>query len=215
MYTPVAKELAQVEERLSRISKEGVGELAGMLDYVAGTGGKRVRPAITLLAARFHATDYTLPIIMATAVELLHVATLIHDDTVDNSSLRRGKATVGSLWGRNAAVLLGDYVFATSATFVCDTGNVVPSGASPRLSWSFPAASCWSTSTPTTGNRKKKTTATGYTVRRRPLLDRRRDRRSPQRCTRTRSASPERLRPPYRHGLPDRRRHPRRAGVDR
>ena len=124
MYTPVAKELAQVEERLSRISKEGVGELAGMLDYVAGTGGKRVRPAITLLAARFQATDYTLPIIMATAVELLHVATLIHDDTVDNSSLRRGKATVGSLWGRNAAVLLGDYVFATSATFVCDTGNV-------------------------------------------------------------------------------------------
>ncbi len=124
MYTPVAKELAQVEERLSRISEEGVGELAGMLDYVAGTGGKRVRPAITLLAARFHATDYTLPIIMATAVELLHVATLIHDDTVDNSSLRRGKATVGSLWGRNAAVLLGDYVFATSATFVCDTGNV-------------------------------------------------------------------------------------------
>ena len=107
IYVPVADELAQVEERLRRVAKEGVGELAGMLDYVAGTGGKRVRPAITLLASRFYAKDFTLPIIMATAVELLHVATLIHDDTVDNSSLRRGKATVGSLWGRNAAVLLG------------------------------------------------------------------------------------------------------------
>ncbi len=124
IYLPVTNELAQVEEHLHRISKEGVGDLANMLDYVVSTGGKRVRPAITLLASRFYGTDYTLPVIMATAVELLHVATLIHDDTVDNSSLRRGKATVGSLWGRNAAVLLGDYVFATSATFVCDTGNV-------------------------------------------------------------------------------------------
>jgi octaprenyl-diphosphate synthase len=61
---------------------------------------------------------------MAAAVELLHVATLIHDDTVDNSDLRRGKATVSNLWGQHAAVLFGDYVFATSATFVCDTGNV-------------------------------------------------------------------------------------------
>ena len=124
IYLPVADELGQVEEHLHRISKEGVGEIASMLDYVVSTGGKRVRPAITLLASRFYGKDYTLPIIMATAVELLHVATLIHDDTVDNSSLRRGKATAGSLWGRNAAVLLGDYVFATSATFVCDTGNV-------------------------------------------------------------------------------------------
>ncbi len=61
---------------------------------------------------------------MATAVELLHIATLIHDDTVDHSEVRRGKATVSKLWGGNAAVLLGDYVFATSATYVCDTGNI-------------------------------------------------------------------------------------------
>ena len=124
IYQPITRELGLVEENLRQIAGEGVGGLAGMLDYVVETGGKRVRPAITLLASRFYATDYALPIIMATAVELLHVATLVHDDTVDNSSRRRGKATVGSLWGRNAAVLLGDYVFATSATFVCDTGNV-------------------------------------------------------------------------------------------
>ena len=86
--------------------------------------GKRTRPAITILASKFHPHDHDLPQIMATAVELLHIATLVHDDTVDNSDVRRGKATVSSRWGRNVAVLVGDYVFATSATFVCDTKNV-------------------------------------------------------------------------------------------
>ena len=61
---------------------------------------------------------------MASAVELLHLATLIHDDTVDDSDLRRGKATVSSQWGKHVAVLFGDYVFATSATFVCETNNM-------------------------------------------------------------------------------------------
>jgi heptaprenyl diphosphate synthase/octaprenyl-diphosphate synthase len=61
---------------------------------------------------------------MGTAVELLHIATLIHDDTVDNASVRRGRATISSLWGPHVAVLVGDYVFATSATFVCDTKNI-------------------------------------------------------------------------------------------
>ena len=51
---------------------------------------------------------------MAVAVELLHLATLIHDDTVDDSDLRRGRATISSLWGRNVAVLLGDYLFASA-----------------------------------------------------------------------------------------------------
>ena len=79
---------------------------------------------MTLLASKFHPNDGRNAEIMAAAAELLHIATLIHDDTVDDSDVRRGKATVSNLWGRNAAVLLGDYVFATSATFVCDTGNV-------------------------------------------------------------------------------------------
>ena len=61
---------------------------------------------------------------MAGAVELLHLATLIHDDTVDNSDLRRGKATVSNLWGPHVAVLFGDYVFAAAASVVCDTDNV-------------------------------------------------------------------------------------------
>ena len=98
--------------------------LAQLLGHVFETEGKRVRPAITLLSAGFHPHEAKKVEIMATAVELLHVATLIHDDTVDDSDVRRGRATVSRLWGRNVAVLVGDYIFAASATFVCDTGNI-------------------------------------------------------------------------------------------
>ena len=124
IYRPIQDDLVRVEERLRGLSKVGIPYIPELLDYVLQVGGKRIRPAITLLAAGFHRHQSDLPIIMAAAVELLHIATLIHDDTVDNSPLRRGKATVSDVWGKDVAVLLGDYVFAASATFVCDTGNV-------------------------------------------------------------------------------------------
>jgi octaprenyl-diphosphate synthase len=124
IYAPIQSSLKEVENRLRELSHSDAPHLEPLLDYVLASGGKRVRPAITLLAADFHPHDPENPIIMASAVELLHIATLIHDDTVDNSDLRRGKATVSRLWGKHVAVLFGDYVFATSATFVCDTNNV-------------------------------------------------------------------------------------------
>lgn len=124
IYAPIQSRLAQVEEKLRDLCDTNVPHLAPLLDYVLASGGKRVRPAITLLAADFYQHDAKNPINMAVAVELLHLATLIHDDTVDNSDLRRGKATVSNLWGKHVAVLFGDYIFATSATFVCETRNV-------------------------------------------------------------------------------------------
>ena len=124
IYAPIQHQLTLVEERLRGLSQTDTPYLEPLLDYVMANGGKRIRPAITLLAADFYPHQWDHPITMAAAVELLHVATLIHDDTVDNSDMRRGKATVSNLWGQHVAVLFGDYVFATSATFVCDTGNV-------------------------------------------------------------------------------------------
>ena len=124
IYAPIEDRLARVEDRLRGLSATGDPHLDQLLDYVLVNGGKRIRPAITLLASDFYPHDAEKPITMASAVELLHVATLIHDDTVDNSDLRRGKATVSNRWGQHVAVLFGDYVFATSATFVCDTGNI-------------------------------------------------------------------------------------------
>jgi geranylgeranyl pyrophosphate synthase len=124
IYAPIRARLNQVEERLHGLDDEAIPEMHTLLDHVLSSGGKRVRPAITLLASDFYPHDGEKPIIMSVAIELLHLATLIHDDTVDDSDLRRGKATVSSRWGKHIAVLFGDYVFAASATFVCDTENV-------------------------------------------------------------------------------------------
>ena len=124
IYAPIEDRLARVEMKLEELANVKFPFLSKMLTHVYGSTGKRARPAITLLAASFHPHDQYKSEVMATAVELLHIATLIHDDTVDDSDTRRGRATISSLFGKDIAVLVGDYVFASSATFVCDTGHV-------------------------------------------------------------------------------------------
>ena len=124
IFAPIRPLLEQVEDRLKTMARSDTPYLEPLLDYVLAKGGKRIRPAVTLLAAGCYPGDSEHPVKMASAVELLHLATLIHDDTVDNADLRRGKATVTNVWGPHVAVLFGDYVFATAATFVCDTGNM-------------------------------------------------------------------------------------------
>lgn len=124
IYSPILEDLSIVEARLRDLANTSIPELAPLLDHALSHGGKRVRPALTLLAARMFPLDSENPIKMATGVELLHLATLIHDDTVDDADTRRGRASVSGLWGKEVAVLLGDYLFATSATLVCDTGNL-------------------------------------------------------------------------------------------
>lgn len=124
LYIPVEQQLKRVRSKLLSLVRDQDDYLAQPLAHVSRISGKGIRPAITLLAAGFHPNDGHNAELMAGAVELLHVASLIHDDTVDESDIRRGIETVSSRWGRNSAVLVGDYVFATSATYVCDTGNV-------------------------------------------------------------------------------------------
>ena len=127
IYAPVRDELDLVEAKLKGLASQASAapeDLRPLLDYVAETGGKRIRPAVTLLASHSYRHDPEKLVLMASAVELLHLATLIHDDTVDDSSTRRGRATVSNVWGHHVSVLFGDYVFATSATFVCDTESL-------------------------------------------------------------------------------------------
>ena len=129
IYAPVADDLDKVIANMAGVSasqgSEHPPEIEARLAQVLSTPGKRIRPAMTLLTSRLWGRipdERTLR--MATAVELLHVASLIHDDTVDSADTRRGQATASNLWGGNVAVLLGDFLFATSATFVCDTNSV-------------------------------------------------------------------------------------------
>ena len=123
-YEPVRERLAQVNASLTEMAEKKHPFLAQLLDHTFSTPGKNIRPAITLLASNFYPHDERTTEKMATGVELLHIASLIHDDTVDGAALRRGRLTISSLWGPKAAVLAGDYIFAASATLVCDTGNI-------------------------------------------------------------------------------------------
>ena len=124
IYSPILAELSLVEDRLQDLASTSIAELGPLLDHALSHGGKRVRPALTLLAGNVFPLERENPVKMATGVELLHLATLIHDDTVDDADIRRGRASVSGRWGKDVAVLLGDYLFATSATLVCDTGNL-------------------------------------------------------------------------------------------
>jgi geranylgeranyl pyrophosphate synthase len=127
IYDPIRPELQKVIVNITSLAAEQgshEGEMSERLEHVLGAPGKRLRPAITLLASRLWRNPSELDVMMGTAVELLHIATLIHDDTVDAADTRRGRETASNLWGRNVAVLLGDYVFAAAARFVCDTNSV-------------------------------------------------------------------------------------------
>ena len=123
-YEPVRERLCRVSASLTEMAAEKHPFLAQLLDHTFSSPGKYIRPAITLLASSFYPHDERITEKMATGVELLHIASLIHDDTVDGASLRRGRITISNLWGPKAAVLAGDYIFAASATLVCDTGNI-------------------------------------------------------------------------------------------
>jgi geranylgeranyl pyrophosphate synthase len=124
IYAPIQQDLAIVEERLK---STGAGEspwLGYLLSHSLKGGGKRLRPALVLLSAGFYDNNLERLMPMALAVEILHLATLVHDDTIDNSFVRWGRPTVNKLWGMEKAVLLGDYLFAKSGDLTASTENI-------------------------------------------------------------------------------------------
>jgi geranylgeranyl pyrophosphate synthase len=123
IYQLVEEDLAKVRRRIDSVTEVGSPHLAEMLRHVLG-GGKGIRPALTLLTGRFYRYDLDLLLPMATAVEMMHTSTLVHDDAIDKSSVRRGRPTVNEVWGEERAVLLGDYLFAKAGEFAADTGNL-------------------------------------------------------------------------------------------
>ncbi|MBA7693699.1 Heptaprenyl diphosphate synthase component 2 [subsurface metagenome] len=124
IYQPIREDLIKVEDKLRSVSKVDFPWLSELLAYSLKGGGKGIRPAFVLLSGKFYDynLDYLLP--MATAVELLHTATLVHDDAIDKSLIRRGRATVYKVWDGDKAVLLGDYLFAKAEEFAAATGNL-------------------------------------------------------------------------------------------
>ena len=98
--------------------------LDDLANYVVSSGGKRLRPLLVLLAS--HACHYQGKdhIILATMVEFFHTATLLHDDVVDESTLRRGRETANEIWGSKASILVGDYLFTQYMQLMIDVGDL-------------------------------------------------------------------------------------------
>ncbi len=111
---PVQDDLGRMEARLVGILGEHDGRVLELLDHVGRFRGKRLRPALVLLAANCCGDVTTSHLDVAAIVELIHTATLVHDDILDSADVRRRLPTVNSGYGNETAVLLGDYLFATA-----------------------------------------------------------------------------------------------------
>jgi geranylgeranyl pyrophosphate synthase len=122
--TLVSKDLVQVERKMWDIPHQDVEPLTRALDTLLKSGGKRVRPALALLVGRLYGGLSDKVIALAAAVEMLHTATLVHDDLVDNALLRRGNPTLNAIWSPGATVLTGDFLFAWAANLAAQTQNI-------------------------------------------------------------------------------------------
>lgn len=137
IYYPIKDDLARVEEMVKAVYEarlpwlaedlgnglRSAGRVTELLTHILSSSGKRLRPALTLLSAKLYKYSPERILPMATAIEVLHIATLVHDDAIDNSALRRGRPTINSIWGDEKAILLGDYLVAQAGELAVSTGN--------------------------------------------------------------------------------------------
>ena len=129
--TPVDRLKALVETDLTAVNEEILHRMRSevelipeLADYLISSGGKRLRPMLTLAAAKLCAFEGSSHIALAAAVEFIHTATLLHDDVVDGSELRRGKQAANLVYGNQASVLVGDFLFSRSFQLMVTSGHL-------------------------------------------------------------------------------------------
>ena len=115
ILAPVAGDIALIDDTLRSIATLDYPLIRQGVEAIIAAGGKRLRPAILFLSAKFHNYDLERLVPMAAAIELLHTASLVHDDTIDNALVRRGLPTLNSIMDEGTTVLVGDFLFARSA----------------------------------------------------------------------------------------------------
>jgi octaprenyl-diphosphate synthase len=127
IFEPVREELARVEREFARHLQSRVELIPEMGKYVQMGGGKRVRPAVLLMASRLCGYTGDRGVLNAAVVEFIHTATLVHDDIIDGAETRRGRLTAHARWGSDITVLLGDYLYIRSMAMALtqDTLEVV------------------------------------------------------------------------------------------
>ncbi|MBI2841007.1 MAG: polyprenyl synthetase family protein [Acidobacteria bacterium] len=124
IYLRVAPQLRDVEEEFRQQIDSDIEVIRKASRYVIESGGKRIRPALLLLTTRLFNYSGHLATVFASIVELIHTATLIHDDIVDEADTRRGQQSMNRRWGNEITVLLGDYLYIKSMARALDQNNL-------------------------------------------------------------------------------------------
>lgn len=123
--TPVQHLIPLVEARMREQANNGHHPgLKAAIEHLLRSGGKRMRPTICLLVSEMLGVDQQRSIKLAAAIELLHTATLVHDDLIDGALMRRGIPTLNAQWSPSATVLTGDFLFARAAKLAAETGSI-------------------------------------------------------------------------------------------
>lgn len=115
--------LQAVEQGLRAAMDDSGQETRAIALHLIESGGKRIRPIMTLLSGRVFGQDVSRVVPVGVAAEMIHMATLVHDDVIDEASTRRGRPTVNSRWGNHSAVLAGDCLLARALVILVDTGR--------------------------------------------------------------------------------------------
>lgn len=124
LLAPIADDMARVDDTIrARLSSE-VALINDIGGYIIAAGGKRLRPALVLLSARALGASNGEPQLLAATIEFIHTATLLHDDVVDESGLRRGRRTANAVWGNAGAVLSGDFLYSRAFQMMVDSGRM-------------------------------------------------------------------------------------------
>ncbi len=121
---PVQDQIQRVEALMRSQADDQHPDVDAALQHLLSSGGKRVRPAVALLTGEMLGGNEDRLVTLAAAIELLHTATLVHDDLIDGALLRRGIATLNAQWSPAATVLTGDFIFARAARLAAETESV-------------------------------------------------------------------------------------------
>ena len=129
-----ADDMARVDALIIERMQSDVPVIPMLADYLVAAGGKRLRPLLTVAAARVAGGPVENAVKLAAAVEFIHTATLLHDDIVDASNLRRGKVAAHLIWGAPSSVLVGDFLFARAFELMVETDRIAALGILSRAS---------------------------------------------------------------------------------
>jgi octaprenyl-diphosphate synthase len=121
---PIAADMALVNALIRQQLHSDVPLVNQIAEYIISAGGKRIRPVLVLLVANAHGYRGSCHRDLAAVIEFIHTATLLHDDVVDESSLRRGRQTANALFGNAASVLVGDFVYSRAFQMMVKVGNM-------------------------------------------------------------------------------------------